>query len=75
MTKPHVQRLLKHTRKRAIGIRKLITPGEVCPLVKGDADGHGPDRGSAVKAQSRAGMAATDIQTTAAKRPILAADS
>jgi len=34
-----------------------------------------PIEGSAVKAQSRAGVAATDIQTTAATRPILAADS
>ena len=31
--------------------------------------------GSAVKVQSRAGMAATDIQWTVASRPILAAES
>jgi hypothetical protein len=30
---------------------------------------------SAVKAQSRAGIAATDIQSTSASRPILAAES
>jgi len=34
-----------------------------------------PLDGSTVKAQSRAGIAATDIQSTAASRPILAADS
>jgi hypothetical protein len=34
-----------------------------------------PIDGSAVKAQSRAGIAATDIQSTSASRPILAADS
>jgi hypothetical protein len=34
-----------------------------------------PTDGAALKAQSRAGMAATDIQSTAASRPILAADS
>ena len=31
--------------------------------------------GSAVNAQSREGMAATDIQSTEASRPILAAES
>jgi hypothetical protein len=34
-----------------------------------------PIDGSAVRTQSRAGMAATDIQSTVASRPILAAES
>jgi hypothetical protein len=34
-----------------------------------------PNDGSAVKAHSRAGMAATDIQSTSASRPILPAES
>jgi hypothetical protein len=43
--------------------------------MKGNTDGHRPIDGSAVKGQSRAGMVATDIQSTMASRPILAADS
>jgi hypothetical protein len=34
-----------------------------------------PIDGSALNAQSRVGMAATDIQSTSPSRPILAADS
>jgi hypothetical protein len=43
--------------------------------MKGDTDRDGSDRWFRSQGQSRAGMAATDIQSTMASRPILAAES
>lgn len=46
-------------------------PRDISPLVKAMATAMAQTDGSTDKAQSRAGMVATDIQSTAASRPIL----